>query len=153
MSKSTREPEQELIDLAKKLDELGVAKPESIGSAYKRLARHAGMYPVRNLAVMICERSLAAMIEETKKDGMSPEETRLAAWLAYCTAMPPLTGASNIRDFIACVTYAMMIDIIPGNQGTRLLYAARVAHIALTKRPKKRSKSSHTSTANPHTTK
>ena len=66
--------------------------------------------------------------------------------IAYCAAMPKLSGATNIRDFIACVTYAMALDILPGNEGTRLLYAAQVAHMALTKRPKKRNKSSHTST-------
>jgi hypothetical protein len=153
MSESTTETRQELIDLAKQLDELGVAKPESIGSAYRRLARHAGMYPVPNLAVMVCQRHLAKAVEEAKKEGVSPKEMKLTARFAYCTAMPPLTGASNIRDFIACVTYAMMVDIIPGNEGARLLYAARVAHLALTKRPKKRSKSSHTSTANSQITK
>jgi hypothetical protein len=31
--------------------------------------------------------------------------------------MPPLCGDENIRDFIACVTHAMLADIIHGEFG------------------------------------
>ena len=46
---------------------------------------------------------------------------------AYRLAMPPLVGAENIRDFIACVAHGILIGVIGGNDGARLLYAAQVA--------------------------
>ncbi len=46
---------------------------------------------------------------------------------AYLDAMPSLSGHENIRDFVACVTNAMLIGAITDNQGTKLLYAAQVA--------------------------
>ena len=53
---------------------------------------------------------------------------RSAANRAYLDAMPPLSGSENIRDFIACVTHAMIADIILESSGSKLLYAAQVAH-------------------------
>ena len=85
--------------------------------------------------------------EQTLRKGKSAQLARHMGRIAYCAAMPKLYGATNIRDFIACVTYAMALDIVPGNEGTRLLYAAQVAHMAITKRPHKRGNSSHASTA------
>lgn len=46
---------------------------------------------------------------------------------------PPLSGADNIRDFIACVAHGMLIAAIEGPAGARLLYAAQVAHCTLEK--------------------
>jgi hypothetical protein len=45
--------------------------------------------------------------------------------------MPPLCGAENIRNFIACVARAMLTETIKGTDATRLLYAAQVAQAAL----------------------
>jgi hypothetical protein len=45
----------------------------------------------------------------------------------YRKAMPRLSGYENIRDFIACVAYGMLIGAIDGDDGTKLLYAAQVA--------------------------
>lgn len=49
---------------------------------------------------------------------------------AYCTTLPPLSGAENIRDFIACVAHGMSVRAISGPDGARLLYAAQVAYTA-----------------------
>jgi hypothetical protein len=46
---------------------------------------------------------------------------------AYCGAMPSLTGAQNIRDFIACVAHGMLLEAIEEKCVGKLLYAARVA--------------------------
>lgn len=46
---------------------------------------------------------------------------------AYCGAMPSLTGAQNIRDFIACVAHGMLLQAIEDKSGGKLLYAAQVA--------------------------
>jgi hypothetical protein len=48
--------------------------------------------------------------------------------MAFRKAIPQLSGQENIRDFIACVAYGMLIKAIPGAEGARLLYAAQVAN-------------------------
>lgn len=63
-------------------------------------------------------------IEEDHSEGWA----RAAANKAYRQAMPPLTGRENIRDFIACVAHALLLDALQGNDATRLLYAAQIAH-------------------------
>ena len=47
---------------------------------------------------------------------------------AYVKAMPSLVGRSNIREFIACVSNAMLLEVIPSTEGTKLLYAAQIAY-------------------------
>ncbi len=46
---------------------------------------------------------------------------------SYLRALPPLTGAENIRDFIACVTYARIIEIICQKEAENLFAAAKIA--------------------------
>ncbi|MGA3162235.1 MAG: hypothetical protein ABSC77_13575 [Terracidiphilus sp.] len=60
--------------------------------------------------------------------GKSKCTASIEADQAYRRAMPPLAGSENIRDYIACVAYAMTIDAIRVDLGTKLLYAAQVAH-------------------------
>ena len=119
---------------------------ESPNKVASRLFRHAGIYPVPNLVVDQCDQKFSEATEQALKEGKSEKLARYSGRLAYCAAMPKLSGAGNIRDFIACVTHAMALEILPGNEGTRLLYAAQVAHTARTKKPHKRGKSPHTDT-------
>jgi len=42
--------------------------------------------------------------------------------------LPPLSGDENIRDFIACVTQAMIADIILENSGTKYLLRRPGSH-------------------------
>jgi hypothetical protein len=49
---------------------------------------------------------------------------------AYCNAMPPLIGAENIRDFIACVAQGLLIGAVENKDAGKLLYAAQVASSA-----------------------
>ena len=95
----------------------------------------------------VCERSFQSAVTKAQEDGKPASHIRVIGKIAYCNAMPRPFGASNIREFIACVLYGMFVDIISGPKGKRLLYGAQVAHASLTKRPKKRGKSSHTTTA------
>jgi hypothetical protein len=149
MASETKDAVQPLLDILKQIKESGYTNPVSAARAVAKVARFAGVYPVPHLAVSICENLYVERSNEVLEEGKSDDLVRLAGKLAYCTAMPKLSGAANIRDFIACVTYGMLIDVIPGSEGTRLLYCAQVAHTALTKRPQKRGKSSHVSTAKP----
>lgn len=52
--------------------------------------------------------------------------------------MPPLSGRQSIRDFTACVGYGMVNEIIRGDEGTKLLYAAQVAYKSYRKLNKSR---------------
>jgi|SRR5579859_3715394 len=153
MSEKPIEPGMAVYDLLKKVEEAGAVKLQSRGKVHKRLAQYAGTCPVPNLAVEICDQMFALQSREAIDQGKPYKDAMRIGKIAYCSALPKLSGVTNIRDFIACVTYAMALEIIPGSEGTRLLYAAQVAHMALAKRPKKRNKSSHTRTASSESTK
>ncbi len=76
-------------------------------------------------------RCVCAWIRVNKAErakGKDKYDAKRAANRAYLDAMPPLSGEENIRDFIACVTHAMIADIILENSGAKYLYAAQVAH-------------------------
>ena len=86
-----------------------------------------GAVPSRNRAVQRCilaYNTALALARERKKDAY---DSRKAAKHAYREAFPPLMGRKNVRDFIACVAYAMLTEIMTASEGTRFLYAARVA--------------------------
>jgi hypothetical protein len=145
---------KESRELLRKLEEAGATYPESASRVISRLSRYVGNYPIRNLAVEVCDQMFTQTMDKALKEDNCPEDVKEMGKLTFCAALPRLAGADNIRDFIACVTHGMAMGIIPGNEGTRLLYAAQVAHTVRTKRPKKRNKSSHTNThASPATTK
>lgn len=50
---------------------------------------------------------------------------------AYLRAMPPLAGYENIRDFIACVAYAELVELICHPEAEHYLEGAKVALGAL----------------------
>ena len=54
---------------------------------------------------------------------------------AYRAALPPLVGHENIRDFIACIAHAMLINAIDNDDASKLLYAAQVALSAARTQP------------------
>jgi hypothetical protein len=133
-------------ELLRELEQAGATYLESPAKVVARLSRYTGVYPVRNLAVDLCDQMFAESAQQALKEGKSPQVAKAQGKVAFCATLPKLAGADNIRDFIACIIHGMAIGIIPGNEGTRLLYGAQVAHMARTKRPKKRNKSSHTNT-------
>jgi hypothetical protein len=59
-----------------------------------------------------------------------------AASIAYLRAMPPLVGRENISDFIACVTYAVVIRAIWPSDAQQYLAAAKIALGAIYHQPK-----------------
>jgi hypothetical protein len=46
---------------------------------------------------------------------------------AFRSALPIIAGYENIRDFIACVTYGMLMDILPREECRELFEAAKIA--------------------------
>jgi hypothetical protein len=93
-----------------------------------------------NPAVARCRQAYAQTLKAAMQEGMSQYSASSNAEKAYREAMPPLSGPTNVRDFVACVTYAMLINTISGAEGTRLLYAAQVAHNIRVARPSGRGK-------------
>jgi len=84
-------------------------------------------------------------LRAAKERGRSEFGAANDAEAAYRRVMPPLSGAENIRDFVACVAHGMILGAFTGPTGARLLYAAQVAHttqsaIAPKKRIRNRSK-------------
>jgi len=137
---------QAILDEAKQ--HLGDTKIESLPSVYTKLSELAGVYPVPNLAVDLCWKMYMQGKQQTIEMGRSPAKAHQVGCLSYRSSMPKLAGLDNIRDFVACVAHGMCISVIPGAEGTRLLYAAQVAYSTLPspKRRKKRHKTSQTRT-------
>jgi len=86
-----------------------------------------------NPAVDRCCQAYANGLEAAKAKEKSDFASEREAQHAYRSALPPLSGADNIRDFIACVAHGMLIAAIEGPAGARLLYAAQVAYGAIPK--------------------
>ena len=88
----------------------------------------------------------AYMQKNARKQGQDSAryDANKEAALAYRGAMPPLVGAENIRDFVACVAYGMLIDAIPNDRAGQLLYAAQVAVSSTPKAAKPATSAAHT---------
>ncbi len=89
-----------------------------------------------NPAVARCCEAADSAYNEAAERG-SEYLARSAANEAYRRSMPPLAGAENIRDFIACVAHGMLTNSICGSDATRLLYAAQVAFTTVRERTAK----------------
>ena len=92
--------------------------------------------PTHNPAVQLCYLAHKRSLESSRKQGLNHYDTKTNACIAYRNAMPDLSGYENIRDFIACVTYGMLFNIIDSIEGPKFLYAAQVAIGALRQEPK-----------------
>lgn len=45
----------------------------------------------------------------------------------FRAALPPLTTLNDCRDFVACITFGILIRAIAEKDGSKLLYAAQIA--------------------------
>jgi hypothetical protein len=80
------------------------------------------------------ERERSALVES----GRNEVGAHIDARGFYRRAIPLLTSSENIRDFISCVAYGILIDVIDERVGARLLYAAQVARSALPPEPRQK---------------
>jgi hypothetical protein len=55
---------------------------------------------------------------------------------AFRNALPPLSSRQNVIDFIACVARGVLVEAIPDNTSSRLIYAALAVLRALPPEPK-----------------
>jgi hypothetical protein len=90
-----------------------------------------------NPAIARCVQVWKSAFDESAAQGKSKFDAGQDATLAYCAALPPLAGDQNISDFIACVGYAMAIEIISPIKAPELLLVARIARAAISKEPRK----------------
>jgi hypothetical protein len=143
---------QAILDEAQQ--RLGDTKIESLPRMIAKLSKLTGDYPTINLAVELCCRMYQRAVQEAIETGSSRSSAHQIGCLSYRSCMPKLDGRDNIRDFVACVAHGMCASIIPGAEGTRLLYAAQVAYSAHPprKRHKKRAKTPQMRTQTPQTT-
>ena len=86
-----------------------------------------------NPAVARCCQAYGQALKTARYQGKGEYASARDARQAYRSAMPSLSGPENIRDFIACVAHGMLIEAIEGSAGARLLYAAQVAHGAISR--------------------
>jgi hypothetical protein len=85
----------------------------------------------QNPAIAKCSRAWNNAYQKEIANGTYEGSAARIAGQVYRRLMPPLTGQENIRDFIACVAYGLLIGAIDQNCGSKLLYAAQVAHTTL----------------------
>ena len=92
----------------------------------------------KNPAIALCWRAWLLVYSEARLEGRSAAFARTRARLAYRAAMPALSGCRRVRDFIACTTHGLLLEVIDPAEASKLLYAAQVAHMA--RRDKTRTK-------------
>jgi hypothetical protein len=82
------------------------------------------------------DRAYKAKFEESKENGGTDLFARMDGQKAFRDAMPMLAGYEGVRDFIACAAHGILINAIPQDRTSQLLYAAQVALAALRHAPK-----------------
>ncbi len=84
-----------------------------------------------NPAVLRCARAWCQAFDKATDEGEDEDDAEKDANSAYLRSMPPLAGFENVRDFIACISYAQVTDVILNYQAESLLATAKVALAAV----------------------
>src|SRR4051794_3159117 len=107
-------------------------------SIFNRVSLPPGFH---NAAVERCCKAWHRSFKANSKAGTDPVIVIVRANEAYRFAMPPLTTPQNLCDFIACVTHALALNLMPLPHASALMEAARAASHAfrLTGKPVKHS--------------
>jgi hypothetical protein len=96
--------------------------------------------PSENAAVVRCirafQRAYKKVLDELGKSA-SDYPAEKAGREAYLRALPPLSGYENIRDFIACIAYADLTELIRHSDAEHFLDSAKVALAAIRYQPKR----------------
>jgi hypothetical protein len=71
----------------------------------------------QSISITRCREAFEQMRTDLLANGKSECDAKFKAIQAYKDALPPLIGADNIRDFIACVAQGMLLGAIEDNQG------------------------------------
>ena len=88
-------------------------------------------------AIDICRRAwTSAHIKRAEDQKSSAWEREKAGNKAYLKAVPALSGYKNICDFVACINYASMTDVITHSDAEHYLSNARIALSTIYHNPK-----------------
>jgi len=88
----------------------------------------ADFYPsLKNPAVALCTEAWEKILRATAQTTGNLYTAERCAAKAYRLCLPPLSSSQEIRDFIACVGYGVLLGAIKAENGTKLIYAAQVA--------------------------
>ena len=82
-------------------------------------------------AVLRCINAWNHALGKAEAEGEDNCDARLRARSAYLRSMPPLAGFENVRDYIACVSFAQVAEVIGSFQAESLLATAKVALAAV----------------------
>jgi hypothetical protein len=89
-----------------------------------------------NPAVKRCIRAWNRACNRELERGKDDFDGEQAGLRAFCRAMPPLDCPDNIRDFIACIAYASLTEIMIHGNSRHLLDAAKIAQAGIRLEPK-----------------
>jgi hypothetical protein len=82
-------------------------------------------------AVLRCARAWGVAFDKATDEGADEDDADEEAKSAYLRSMPPLAGFENVRDYIACVSFAQVAEVIVSFQAESLLATAKVALAAV----------------------
>lgn len=68
-----------------------------------------------------------AQVEASSGQVSNPDEVRALCSSAYKSAMPPLTDWHSIRAHIACVSQALVLDVVSERDAKTLMFIAQTA--------------------------
>jgi hypothetical protein len=91
---------------------------------------------LKNLAVARCAQAWDKTYRLARAAGRTEYGAGEQAGLAFRQAMPLLSGRHDIGDFLACVTFGMLIEAISEAYGSRLIYLVRIALTTMPKQAK-----------------
>jgi len=78
-------------------------------------------------AVLRCIHAWNHAHDKAMAEGEDSHDAWLKGRTAYLRSMPPLAGFENVRDYIACVSFAQVAEVIFSFQAESLLATAKVA--------------------------
>jgi hypothetical protein len=82
-------------------------------------------------AVLRCIHAWNHAHDKATAEGEDSHDAWLQGRTAYLRSMPPLAGFENVRDYIACVSFAQVAEVIFSFQAESLLATAKVALAAV----------------------
>jgi hypothetical protein len=89
-----------------------------------------------NEAIVRCMRAWNYTYKKGRAEDLSDYQAEKAANQAYLRAAPPLRGYKNICDFIACINFASISDIVIPRDAQHYLANAKLALSAVFHKPK-----------------
>jgi hypothetical protein len=89
-----------------------------------------------NEAIVSCMRAWNYTYKKGRAEDLSDYQAEKAANQAYLRAAPPLRGYKNICDFIACINFASISDIVIPRDAQHYLANAKLALTAVLRKPK-----------------